>query len=275
MSPLLDNLKQIVGGDISRLINDSKITLALINVKTEQKIINNGPVIQLNVAKLTDKERTQLLPGILREAVQTKDALLITEGSNEKIDFIDQFEHNPGFDPQLITFVQEIIPSKDKTIWKGALLLRRAHLDGNQDRSRVIRQDLIDRYGDRARNITNLCTAGYLEQYIRPLWGKLSEQGETGSEKFQEIYESIVTEQPFAVFVSSMSTEEQVIEEVHAKKDSVIKYGWRQLAIHGMGEQNIRKVQAVADKIKAETGVIPSVSVQRKFSHIKVLFRFE
>lgn len=272
MPSFLDNLKQLIGGDISHNLNRAKI--ALVNVENGPRTIVEGNAIQLNVAELTTKERETLLPQIIKQAVQEENAILLSDESQTKIQEIEDFEQHPGIDPQLISFAHEKIPVRDRVIWKGALLVRHQHLQGNNQRATELRFDLIGRFGDRAKNITNLCTANYLEQIIRPLWEQLNKQGDSENQKFFDIYESIVTEQPFAVFVSLHETEEEIVREVLSKKELVIKYGWRKLAIHGIGEGNIRKVQAVAEKIRLETGVQPSISIQSEARHIKVLFQF-
>lgn len=99
--------------------------------------------------------------------------------------------------------------------------------------------DIIARFGERGKNICNLYTAGYFDSQIKPLY---EEVGTSDLLQFNQIYEQIVTESPYAVFIHAEMSVKNVGETVKQKMEISKKYGIKYLNIHGIGKDNVDKI---------------------------------
>ena len=116
---------------------------------------------------------------------------------------------------KLLEFYKPIISSQDLEILRASLVIKRLY-----DKGQVVgylKEGLVLRYGERGNNISNLCTAGYFETMIKPLYEQMITQSDFSMDKFSERFESIVMQYPFAVFVGSSMTYENLKKEVFLK----------------------------------------------------------
>jgi len=141
---------------------------------------------------------------------------------------------------QILNFFKPIIPQDDFEALECALYLR-SLFQKKQD-IKKLKSDIRQRFGDRGNNITNLCTAGYFEEFLMPLYN-------SSKERFNELYELIVAKSVVAVFVYSSMLQEEIMEEVTTKLTISRRYGIEFIHVHGIGAANISKIkQCIKEK---------------------------
>lgn len=95
---------------------------------------------------------------------------------------------------------------------------------------------------------------------------------EKGNEQlFLTIYETIVMEFPFAVFVSQGRGLKDLQSEVKTKIDMVRNYGWKKVSVHGIGESNVKKIMEIAMEIQKENKDLKSVDISSFESQGKIV----
>lgn len=135
---------------------------------------------------------------------------------------------------KVIRFFQDEIPPEDLEALKASMYLRDEfykHHDVTKFKS-----DIVDQFGQRGKNICNLCTAGYFEGFFIPIWNDYHDE-------FDRLYEIIVSQAIIAVFVHYGMKEDDFLEEVKYKVDMCKRYGLGALHIHGIGTKNCRNVK--------------------------------
>jgi len=135
---------------------------------------------------------------------------------------------------QTLNFFKPIIPLEDFEALESSLYLREVFIK-NGDVSKL-KQDIRKRFGDRGNTIANLCTAGYFEKFLLPLYN-------SSKERFKELYEIIVAKSVLAIFIHSQMSQEQIPKDITNKLRISTKYGIKFIHIHGIGDYNINKIK--------------------------------
>lgn len=183
---------------------------------------------------------------VLQEAV-LKDAIPLIEESAEKtLEDFKKAELSSGF-ADVINPLHEYIPDSDLLALRASLFIRQKFKKGENIHER--RLDVIYKFGERGRKITNLCTAEYFESTIIPLLNEMRAGSDFSKEKFLNIYNLIIEESGFAVFVSGGMKQDKVKKKIVDKIRSNIKYGIKFVHIHGIGKENIQKIRKAVGEI--------------------------
>ena len=101
--------------------------------------------------------------------------------------------------------------------------------------------------------MANLCTAGYFESWIRPLYEEMVKtEGNkaVALDKFQKVYNTIVDELPWTVFVSQTMTACDLEKQILYKLEKIKSYGTDFLNIHALSVSNVNKVRSVIPLIE-------------------------
>ncbi len=175
---------------------------------------------------------------------------------------------------KLLEFIEKAIPIQDRALWISALTLRSTT---NPEEIRRIKNDIVVVAGHRGANIANLCTAQYLETRIIPLYNQLFELT-NGNEIFADSYERIVTYPVFAVFVSGVRSQEEILDEIRNKTAILLTNGEQYqytIDIHGMNALNVAKIKKLLPTIIGEYEKnIAHQSVRGGETYIKVQITF-
>lgn len=139
-----------------------------------------------------------------------------------------------GEDKKILDFFTPIIPIEDIEALESSLFIR-VKFNERKD-IRNLKDDIRKRFGDRGNNITNLCTAGYFEKFLMPMYN-------SSKEDFNRIYEVVVSKSVMAIFVYSSMSEIEITNELKFKIDLSKKYGLDFIHIHGIGDTNIRIIK--------------------------------
>jgi len=144
-------------------------------------------------------------------------------------------------DMYILTFFKEIILPHDYEALHASLFLRNQHKRGMNISG--LKDDIRKRFGDRGNNISNLCTAGYFEGFLIPLYN-------SSKEDFQKLYDVIISKSIMALFVHKGMNETEIPIEIANKFELCKKYGIKFIHIHGIGKYNIGKIRDCIEKQK-------------------------
>jgi hypothetical protein len=247
-----------------------------LNVFNNNSINSNNRSISFDVhidvpenSKISKEELVQAAKEFKTILDEQKNFLLQTPQFSENLALTEGYISTDK-DIDLRIFIKNSITQKDKEIWLSSLIIRDHFINGDVETVNKLKAQIVSFYLDRGKNIANLCTAGYLESLIIPLYKYLVCE-KSNESLFLEIYEAIVTETPCAVFVSQYRTHEDIKKEVLSKLDLVKKYGWKKVSVHGIGEANVKEIKKLIAEIEASHENILTVDVNSHESQGKII----
>lgn len=186
-----------------------------------------------------DEEKKKKIKEAIKESIEEGNQVLEINTSELLYQLYKYNKENKN--NQILNFFKPIIPSEDFEALESSLYLREVFLS-NGDVSKL-KQDIRKRFGDRGNTIANLCTAGYFEKFLMPLYN-------SSKERFNELYEIIVAKSVLAIFVHSGMSQEQIPQEITNKLGISMKYGIKFIHIHGIGNYNINKIKECLEEQK-------------------------
>jgi histidyl-tRNA synthetase len=111
-----------------------------------------------------------------------------------------------------------------------------------------MKQEICQKFGDRGKNISNLCTAGYFESFVIPLLQECRSNTALNDDVFKSYFNIIIEESAFSIFVNSRMSQDDVVTKIKEQIEKNTKYGIHYLVIHGIGETNVKNIShALAD----------------------------
>ena len=141
-----------------------------------------------------------------------------------------------------ISYLAEIVPEDDLMCMITGLYVRHLNDAGNTEAAKRIRDRAAQR-SQRVRNIINLTSAGFLEEYVVPI---LKADAENATTRYSEIVE----EMPEMVFVSSSTTVPRAMELIEKKIRNKEKYEWKIefISVNGLN-QCIEKIEEIREEV--------------------------
>lgn len=246
----LAKLRQI-GIDLSKL---EKISLFEINLNIDKSVhvdAKNSHV-SVNPSLLNGKQRAGLRQAIATEGLDEAGAI-IDVSAIPTLDLIRS--ELPAIQKMSQMFVP-LIPPQDVPLLQACLYLRQRFKLG--ERIDDLKGQIVQVYGQRGRNLANLCSANYLEDWFIPLYEALCaaypDDPAKAKSQFLSVYNSVLLEQPWTEFVSQRTTGDKLVAGVADKMNRNLKNGVRFLNLHGLGPKNVAKILEALPKIKTQTG---------------------
>ena len=169
---LLENLTTLVKGEINfpkltsiavHLFHDIKID-KLFHIENHND--NRNITVNINLAQLNEKDKIKWQQ-IIRASVEGEDKLLLEDNATKLLESFEQREGKNEY-AEIIDFFKHKIPSSDLEILRASLYIKSLYDKGEPVRD--LKSGLMYKYGERGRNISNLCSAGYFTSYIKPLY---------------------------------------------------------------------------------------------------------
>ena len=182
---------------------------------------------------------------------------LPSQSTEENLEKIEEFSTS-FTNTEEYTFISENIPPEDKFLWLSALMLKEAGRKGDRERVQLIKEQMISQHGQKGRNIANICSAGYLKEYIIP-WYKHYVEENHDKDSFLENYHNIVDLLLFVVFVSGFKSVEDLMMEIENKIQSLRSANIDHLFIHAIGESNKQKAEKVVERLQEEQSFIKEI----------------
>ncbi len=234
---VLEKLKGMFNIEINKPLINICFKINSDNVtKTKKEVIYLEAENKLDI--LLDNighDKKKKLKPLIREYIELEDKKLLEEKTAIRLNEICLYNQNPGDDSKTRKFFKNIIPSVDYEALEAALYIR-SEFNKGEDVSEL-KQDIRETFGERGSNIANLCTAGYFEGFLKPLFNNES------IERFKELYELIVGKAVIAVFVHSGMKERDITRQIKNKINVSMRYGIPILYIHGIGPDNVAKIK--------------------------------
>lgn len=240
LSKLLKGIISAKLKDINLLSNNTVIIAKeiKINMGGEHNYNAENKVLTIDYNSLSTEEQKIFMSELPKQLENYGTPILADNFSNTFTDF------NSIVDLQkdVIDFFRGKIPNDDIIILQAAIYLKSV-LDKNGDTSKI-KGNIVSRYGQRGNNISNLYTAGYFDSWIKPLFKNFDKYSDIDKKNTLEIYNLIVNDYPFAIFVGRSMTKETLIKTITDKLAKNKEYGIGTLTVHGIGEENIRKINS-------------------------------
>ncbi len=98
------------------------------------------------------------------------------------------------------------------------------------------------RFGARGRQICNLCTAGYFDDFLPDVYNE-------DKTAFTDIYEALVNG-VYTEFVNQHMTKEILSQKLMAKLERCERYGVPFFRVHGLGKANTKLIEEVISEQK-------------------------
>jgi len=263
--------KDAIHFDFSKKINIRNLNINIIKNETSDKVKYNEKEKQLsiNLHKLNSKEREEIRKS-LNFAVKKEDKILLENDSEYLIEDI-KLKDKDIKNRKILKFFKGKIPPDDYKALRASLYLRSRFREGGENIS-GLKLDIMEKYGERGKNITNLCTAGYFENWLIPLYKEMKKEDDFTNEKFLEIYNIVIRESAFAVFVNRSMSSEQTKDAIMQKMETNSKYGIKFLNIHGIGNHNVNKIKETISEIEKEKKLEKSIEEKQNIIIVRIKF---
>src|SRR6266404_7211274 len=270
----LENLTTLVKGEI----NFPKLTSIAVHLFHDIKIDklfhienyndNRNITVNINLAQLKEKERIKWQE-IIKVSIENEDKLLLEDSATKLLESFEQEEKKSEY-AEITDFFKHKIPSSDLEILRASLYIKSLYDKGEPVRD--LKSGLMYKYGERGRNISNLCSAGYFTSYIKPLYLEMESQENFSNQDFIKVYNIIIKHSAFAIFVNSQMSLDELNNQIAQSMEFNKSYGISHLNIHGIGSMNIFKIQEALVKIKDNLSSPPEIESTSKYITVTIYF---
>lgn len=197
----------------------------------------------IDLSKISPSENNEI-GELFKKEIDDKKIILIGKESEKLLTDFQSNQPNAE-ETNLLISLKEHISADDYLAIRASLFMNSQYKQGKT--VFPLKNGIRNRFGERGCHISNLLTSGYFENLILPLL----EYFKNGSkiEEFKPIYEKIIKESAFAVFVNRSMNEEEVKSAVINQLEKNRKYGFNYLNIHGIGKKNIKKIKDTVDNL--------------------------
>lgn len=248
-----------------------KLSVHLTNhSKSKRQVFKNtvrakkGAAVTQNVAILNlggaSKEEKQETLELLAQSFKKGAVLFVDDESKRLADSLEAAE-NRDAQGTLVEFFKDKLKPRDWQILRTGLYID--FLLGQGVPTREIRESVIKNHGTRGKNLLNLATAGHFESHIKPMYEELSRAPDFTINVFYEEFERILREMPFAIFVNSMITAEQLTEMINERAEAAMAYSvdQRKIYVHAWGP-NVKTVEACLSEIGKKYKVTANMRIE-------------
>lgn len=239
----LEKLKSIINFESPKKIENVRF-LSFDN-KNKKYEYHDNRVLNININ--SSDEKMLLMIKELLKSFKEEGGILLEDRTKQIFEDVSSVSKDKE-NERLLDFFKGILPVQDIEILRASLIIR--SLYNKKQNISYLKEGLIMRYGERGNNISNLCTAGYFETIIKPLYDHMYSETDFYLNKFLNRYEVIVTQYPFAVFVGKSMSYEELTKEVFNKMIAGKKYGSTFVNIHGIGTRNIELINKLIEENK-------------------------
>ncbi len=237
-----DCLSDVIPSKILKKISDYNITVSCIGdinkIKDVYKLNGNNLIIYVD--KLPYKIEKQF-KGAIKKEFDANNLELLLASKEELLNRL--YSYNDKNDNQALEFFKSILSNSDWEALRASLFLRGEFKNGNPVSS--LKHDIIYRFGERGNVIANLCTAGYFEETMVPLYNY-------SHVEFHKYYDLAVERGITTLFVSRSTSPEEISREIERKIKTGKAYGQKKFHIHGIGKKNTEKIQMYLITVKGK-----------------------
>ncbi len=262
----LEALKQIIKIDLS----SAKILSPTIIVKKEgdsrKTIVDNG-VPKVNLLALDSEEKEKVMRALLT-GFERKDILNIIEKKAE--DRVIDIKRKASATELTLSYYKDKISDRHYKILEASLYLREVYRQGSDIKD--LKRDIMRKYGEDGKIISNLCSANYFEGYLKQAYEEMSQSPTFTPEEYQQYFQTIITTQPFAIFVHTEMEEDELEGLIQRKIQTHQNYGIKFLAIHGIGYQNVKKILKIVSEMEDRDSYKTGIAQQGNVITVTIYF---
>lgn len=247
-----------MGNPFDKLEQIFKTTFKNINFKNIHGVkiaSNNKTQITNNIFIINPKSLPPEIQGKLQDTMkefyEEKVELLKEDTSKQLADYTSKIATPEN--QTVIEFFKSRLSQEDMVLLQSCLYLRTVF--NNDGDYAVLKSQIVERYHGRGASVSNLCTAGYFESLIIPMFQELERNGSLPNEVFRAIYDDIVVNYPFAVFINQRMNSDEVEAMIMKKIEANKKNGTPRLNIHGIGERNIEVILKILTEIEKKSKI--------------------
>jgi len=200
----------------------------------------NKDRVELILYENAINDKKSQLKTIIKEYIKD-DNLLLKKSTEETLKNLCEYKKQQK-NSKILEFFKSIISETDYLCLETSLFLKQT-FDEHRD-VKKLKHDVRKKFGERGNNISNLCTAGYFDGLLMPLYNSVEKK------TFQELYELIVSNAILAVFVHKSMTAQDIGKQIKNKIDISKRYSIRFVYVHGIGSSNVEKIKDFIEKYK-------------------------
>lgn len=237
-----EGLKKIIPANIAEKLYDYDLKVSHSNSASDKNhhVDKDKKIVTIYLNKLTFKEKNILEKQVLNSFNENK--LKFVE--NDKIDLVEKLiAYDKKDNGTTLTFFSNILTKNDLLALRDSLFLRDEYLSGHIISD--LKKDIALAYGERGNIISNLCSAGYFEEVMIPLFNK-------SKTEFMSFYDVAVDRGVKALFVNAGMTTQTIKEEIKRRLNSAKASGLKSINIHGIGKKNIQNIKSCLIKEKED-----------------------
>ena len=250
----LEQLKKFFEAVIKVDIKDIKFNLINIQINNNNSskqvgYDEGGRVNSINLKKLSPTEKRKI--GELLKEAQNEGTTLLLNESQELINDIKLKEELVDV-KSLLDFFKTKIPLNDYKALRAAIYIDKRFKEGGKfEEIYRLKGDVARKYDGRGLKICNIYASGYFETMIKPLYEEFSQQG-FDRKDFINKYNIIINEEAFALFIRTDMDGVEVKNAIKIKMSRNLRYGRRDVTIHGIGRSNAEKIREAISDIENE-----------------------
>lgn len=211
-------------------------------------IAKKGSIVNLNIVSITgqnipdDKKQLEEFKKELLESFKLGEIQLVEEQASKDIagynDAVKKSEST-----EVIEYLEGKVPPEDILYMRTGLYVKKLIEEGDGQNAKRIRDNAC-RNSQRARNIINLVSAGFLDEYILPIY-------QANYDDAVERYNEIVEQMPSLVFVSQGMSAKKALAIVENKIRNKEQYHWevKMISVNGLNTC-IRTINKMKDEIE-------------------------
>jgi hypothetical protein len=136
---------------------------------------------------------------------------------------------------------------------ESSYFLRKEHDIGSRSSEITqFKREITEEFGQRGGHIANLCTAGYFEELLIPVYNH-------SKDEFWHLYNLVVKERALTIFIHAWMKKDELLAKLKNKLGVAKKYGLPYFYIHAKGKSNIKTIHKCLDEYGQEHGTLTKV----------------
>lgn len=258
MANWLDKLKNFV--EASFHIDLSHFTLINIQIGEINKakkgdikpvmLDEKSQTLQIDISRLSKDELREFKK--ITNSYIAEGNYLLEEDSANLLDKLYSFNKKSDYKKHL-SFFKNIIPNDDFKALESSYFMRMEH-ESNVDPVLVSnhKREIRNRFGQRGGHIANLCTAGYFEELLIPIYNY-------EPDTFQSWYKLVVDQGALTLFIHSGMKNDEIVSTLKNKTELAKRYGLNHFYVHSKGVRNIKAIRKCLADFEKTYKAIPKV----------------
>lgn len=234
-------------GTINRAKGGSNVT----TTESPYFLDEANQILQIDPSKLSPKKFEEF-KRLINEEYIPEGNYLLEKDSSLLLEKLYTFNKTSEY-RQHLSFFKDILAKDDYAALESSYFLRKEHDSGGRSTDIAqFKRDITEEFGQRGGHIANLCTAGYFEELLIPVYNH-------NKNEFWHLYKLVVEERALTIFIHAWMKKDELLAKLKNKLDLAKKYGLPHFYIHAKGKSNIKTIHEYLDEYGKEHGTLSKV----------------